>query len=320
MIMTKQGLAMTRKFHRGTKKFRNAFTLIELLVVISIIALLIGLLLPALSRARRSARVTQCLGNLHNITTGCANYSSEFGGVIATGDPPEIKTTNSAGPRMGTKPAYYPNRNGRNFGGWNADIQYWFFNRYWFYGLAPWIAQEDEQKSVYADVFFCPDDVIYREKAREIRTTETNQIRTLFPNSYAMSDTTLWSPQMFTEQNVTQILAENQMSENGPGAVARQDTPGRRYQQTSNVRFPSKKVYFYEHGSFHEKENVGWNAPGIKATIAFFDGHGVFANAAGQALEPLMKTYAPRLDRIVEEIPWWYYGSTRDGINGRDFE
>ncbi len=85
----------------------SAFTLVELLVVIGIIAVLISILLPAISKARESSRITQCLSNIRQIGLTTIMYINENRGLL-----PDAEYVNGGdsplSPAYNGLPAYSP--------------------------------------------------------------------------------------------------------------------------------------------------------------------------------------------------------------------
>lgn len=79
------------------KQHPSGFTIVELLVVISIIALLVGILVPAVQKARDSAKTTQSKSNIHQVMFALQTYASDHNDRNFTTAPDNLSSSDRKG-------------------------------------------------------------------------------------------------------------------------------------------------------------------------------------------------------------------------------
>jgi prepilin-type N-terminal cleavage/methylation domain-containing protein len=129
------------------------FTLVELLVVVSIITLLLGILLPSLSRAREKARITKCLSNLRQISSAMHYYFGEYNDIFPWFSNYEYGR-GALSPQYnfygGRYPRYDDVGSGFPLFDWKILPEERPFNHYLYPGIAG--------KKAEAPVYLCPSD------------------------------------------------------------------------------------------------------------------------------------------------------------------
>ncbi|MBL0927381.1 MAG: prepilin-type N-terminal cleavage/methylation domain-containing protein [Phycisphaerales bacterium] len=288
----------------------RGFTLIELLVVVSIIALLIGILLPSVGAVRRQARITLCTSNMGQHGKGVLSYAvanqdalpnapispggASIDGVYGTRGQVQAYFASRALPLNGfefpnpgiptmTSPADFTDvvRADR----WDK-LQAW--NAYWII-LSEYMG-DGQGAQALTDIFISPSDRETRDSWNQLKlglrqgSTVPPITRGTWPNlaeagqqirvgSYRYAPTAMTDPRLYAHDSSGRPLVAN-----GPAVKwsAGQNDAFRsnvRRNRVSAVDFPSSKALFWLFYAVHDSGgDRAWFEPGVSVPVAAADG------------------------------------------------
>ena len=287
---------------------QTGFTIVELLVVVSIIALLIAILLPAIGKARDAARVTQSTANLRNLAVANDTYASDWAdrqftpvaddmGLVA-GNPVTYNAQVACMPQQlvgydyqgrlwgwwcttGLCPAGWPS--GYETGNFRYVYQPYSWGTSWNFGAFRVPTSKAFNAYIgdrwYDPVFWAPKDTYPLRIAEKFFiypdefVTESSGSQTVVFSSYIWSPASMWNPEIHGRCGFKSPLSSQK-----PG--------GFRSPAVGMCRYPDLKTRMIEHHWLQNTEidknpsfsgddpswlfNQGYNS---KPVTAFFDGH-----------------------------------------------